>query len=187
MNGKLTAQHRAQLGTWIGEGSKGFRLLYRVSRDGCSAAVFHQKCDNRGPTVTVAYNTSGYIYGGYTSQSWTSSGSYVKDGKAFLFSLTNLQKYPVNKTANSIYCNTSYGPTFGGHDLCLFTGTIQKVNNVFTLNTQSSFGSSYTTRGHSLNNLTGGVNGVTELEVYTLTGKAQVLFKLKHRNFYVLP
>ncbi|XP_064607826.1 interferon-induced protein 44-like [Liolophura sinensis] len=170
MNGKLTAEQRTQLKQWIGEESKGFRLLYRISRDGCAADVFHQKCNNQGPTVTVAYNTSGYIYGGYTSQSWTSSGTYVQDGKAFLFSLTNPQKYPVNITAKSVYCNTSYGPTFGGgHDLLFFTGTIQNVRNVFTLNTQSSFGNSYTSHGHSINNLTGGVYKVSELEVYALT------------------
>src|SRR6201996_619114 len=31
-----------------------FNLLYRASRDGNSAAVFHEKCDNKGATVVIA-------------------------------------------------------------------------------------------------------------------------------------
>ena len=31
-----------------------FNLLYRASRDGNTAASFHEKCDNKGATVVVA-------------------------------------------------------------------------------------------------------------------------------------
>ena len=69
----LKKAYKDQLVTWISRPCH-FRLLYKISRDGCSAQKFHQKCDDQGPTVTVRYNTNNTIYGGYLSQSWNSSG-----------------------------------------------------------------------------------------------------------------
>ena len=44
-----------------------FDLLYRASRDGNTAASFHRKCDNKGPTIVIAKITnSQQIVGGYT-------------------------------------------------------------------------------------------------------------------------
>uniref|UniRef100_A0A673JWI2 TLDc domain-containing protein n=1 Tax=Sinocyclocheilus rhinocerous TaxID=307959 RepID=A0A673JWI2_9TELE len=42
-------------------------LLFKASVHGYKASAFHQRCDRRGPTLLVAYNRSGYIFGGYTS------------------------------------------------------------------------------------------------------------------------
>ena len=46
-------------------------LLYRASRDGFAAECFHSRCDNNGPTVTIV-KSGEYIFGGFTTQSWTS-------------------------------------------------------------------------------------------------------------------
>ncbi|CAM4656525.1 unnamed protein product [Leuciscus chuanchicus] len=62
-------------------------LLYKASVHGYHASAFHQRCDRQGPTLLVAYNRSGYIFGGYTSVDYTQSGLGVTDEKAFLFSL----------------------------------------------------------------------------------------------------
>ncbi|KAK3749967.1 hypothetical protein QZH41_000265 [Actinostola sp. cb2023] len=46
-------------------------LLYRGSRDGWKASTFHSNCDSfKGPTMVVIKSTGGYIFGGYTAQSW---------------------------------------------------------------------------------------------------------------------
>ena len=47
-------------------------LLYRGSKDGFTAASFHQKCDNKGPNISIIKSEHGLIFGGYTSLSWES-------------------------------------------------------------------------------------------------------------------
>ena len=56
---------------------------------------FHNFCDNKGATVVVI-SANGQLFGGYTSKNWEISSKYIKDEKAFLFSLTNNKKYPIN-------------------------------------------------------------------------------------------
>ena len=53
-------------------GGKKFRLLYRGSKDGWKLKDFHDRCDKRGPTVSLVRSSKGKICGGYTSVSWTS-------------------------------------------------------------------------------------------------------------------
>ena len=58
-------------------GYKNMELLYRGTRDGSGVNIFHNKCDNQGPTICLCKNEKGNIFGGYASISWTSaSGSY---------------------------------------------------------------------------------------------------------------
>ena len=72
----LQKKEKKQLETWIGRNCK-FVLLFKATRDGCCATAFHRNCDNKGPTITVLYNTNDSVFGGYTSQSWNSSGQYM--------------------------------------------------------------------------------------------------------------
>lgn len=64
----------------------------RGTEDGFTAATFHKKCDEQGPTVTVVQvKETMQIIGGYTSLSWNSpKGNYYfeADPLAFIFSLT---------------------------------------------------------------------------------------------------
>jgi hypothetical protein len=144
-------------------------LLYRGTRDGFGAANFHSKCDGHTNTLTLlkAHGTS-YIFGGFTSINWDSSGQYKSDPNAFLFSLTNKDNRPCKirqLNANcSIYCYSYYGPTFGGgHD-------IRICNNAnLTEGSYSQLGSSYQhpqpSQGHSY--LAGSFNfQLSEIEVY---------------------
>ena len=48
-----------------------WRLLFRASRDGFAASVFHSKCDQKGPTITVV-KSGGSIFGGFTENPWKS-------------------------------------------------------------------------------------------------------------------
>jgi TLD len=70
-----------------------FNLLYRGTRDTFKAGRFHELCDNKGPTISIIKSKCGKVFGGYTSQAWTSVRGYKKDEKSFLFSLTNKIKY----------------------------------------------------------------------------------------------
>ena len=52
-----------------------YKLLYRATRDGNSAASFHQKCDNICGTLVVIKTTKGFRFGGYTEQAWNASSN----------------------------------------------------------------------------------------------------------------
>ena len=101
-------------------------LLYRGSQDGCKASDFHDKCDNKGATITVIWSTGDFIFGGFSDKAWTSSGNYCASDKAFLFSLKSpssevgLTKMCINQNRCSYAMGhtTSFGPYFGsGSDL----------------------------------------------------------------------
>ena len=100
-------------------GGKNMQLLYRGSRDGMSADAFHNRCNNKGPTISLFKNENGYIFGGYASIDWTSSGGYKSAPDSFIFTLTNKYNIEPTKFHNtderySIYDHPSYGPIFGG-------------------------------------------------------------------------
>jgi hypothetical protein len=144
-------------------------LLYRGTRDGFGAANFHSKCDGKNNTLVIlkAHDTS-YIFGGFTSINWNSSSGHKSDPNAFLFSLTNKNNQPCKirqiNTNKSIYCNSAYGPAFGGgHD-------IRIANNANTAQgSYSNLGVSYQhpqpSQGHSY--LAGSYQfNLSEIEVY---------------------
>ena len=100
-------------------------LLYRGTRDGMSADVFHNKCNNKGPTISLFKNEKGYIFGGYTSIDWQNPPSWVYSSApdSFIFTLTNMYnisptKFPNSNTSGSIWDDSNRGPCFGGgHDI----------------------------------------------------------------------
>ena len=104
-------------------GGKNMELLYRGTRDGMSADVFHNKCNNKGPTISLFKNERGYIFGGYTSIDWNGgNGDWKSAPDSFIFTLTNIYnisptKFPNSNTNYNIYLHSSYGPTFGGNDI----------------------------------------------------------------------
>jgi hypothetical protein len=96
-------------------------LLYRGTRDGFGSSDFHSKCDGRANTLTIfKAKGSGFIFGGFTSVKWESSGRWKSDRNAFIFSLTNKDNQPLKMKVDpernqyAIDCDSSYGPTFGG-------------------------------------------------------------------------
>ena len=176
----LQKAYRDQLITWIDRPCH-FRLLYKISRDGCSAQTFHQKCDGQGPTVTVLYNTNNTIYGGYLSQSWNSKGYYIKDASAFLFRLqfngsSNPLKFAVSEAARAGYGNSNHGPTFGsGYDIKTFTAAIKISGKFFPLNGNiRNIGKSYNLDGQNSSTITNDNLQVTDLEVYSVIGKFRI-------------
>ena len=97
-------------------------LLYRGSQDGWKTEDFHDKCDDKGATITVIRSSDGFIFGGFADKPWKSSGGYCKYDKAFLFSLKSPSnevgptKISINQNMCSyaMYHDSSLGPTFGG-------------------------------------------------------------------------
>ena len=80
-------------------------LLYRASKDGYTAAAFHEKCDKKGPNISFIKSEHGLVFGGYTSLSWDSVGGYAIDySNPFIFSLTNKTKH-LNHTAQNSRSN----------------------------------------------------------------------------------
>ena len=63
------------------------KLLFRGSEDGFKSKIFHQKCDNQGPTLTmVLTKNKKKIFGGYTDISWQLSGEEkLGKGNSFIF------------------------------------------------------------------------------------------------------
>eukprot|EP01027_Heterolobosea_sp_BB2_P017881 GEZU01025282.1.p1 GENE.GEZU01025282.1~~GEZU01025282.1.p1 ORF type:complete len:339 (-),score=64.63 GEZU01025282.1:184-1200(-) len=108
--------------------NKRWRLHYRASRDGYTAKAFHQKVDFIGEFYCVIKSHNGFIFGGYSSITWTSRGDiYLPDSKCFVFSLTNPSNTgPVRITATSkerrvVSDNGERGPLWGqGYDLCIY-------------------------------------------------------------------
>lgn len=176
----LSDAFKTQLEQWIGTGPKEFKLLYSISKDGCNATTFHQKCDNKGPTVTVLYNPQGSIYGGYTMMNWATGrhGNYETDATAFMFRLqingsVAVCKFPCIKHANAIYQSNSNGPVFGaGHDLNTFSGSITKSGDTFGLNSSMSMNNTYNTQGINIQDINNNDKSVRDLEVYQVEAAA---------------
>ena len=154
-------------------GYKRMELIYRGTRDGSGSNIFHNKCDNQGPTICLFKNENDNIFGAYASISWTSNSSYYAANGSFLFTLTNIHgtaptKYPNNQNYDyAVYHNSGYGPTFGGnHDLYI-------PNNYLNSNSYSSLGYSYSDvlgKGNSIFSSNNNSNNfkLKELEVFKL-------------------
>uniref|UniRef100_A0A8C1Q6T3 TLDc domain-containing protein n=1 Tax=Cyprinus carpio TaxID=7962 RepID=A0A8C1Q6T3_CYPCA len=119
-------------------------LLYKASVHGYKASAFHQRCDHRGPTLLVAYNRSGYIFGGYTSVDYAQSGQYITDREAFLLSFQG--KIPVCIKINSGHharLDDAGGPNFGQQLYFCYKNQPVVLNhrgNAFSVNTATMYG-----------------------------------------------
>lgn len=178
MSSLLNGRKKGQLKKWISKNKQvKFELLYQATRDGYSNTSFHKLCDNKGPTVTLVKNKTGYVFGGYTSANWTQSGSYETDQSAFLFTIENKEgnvalKWNVSSGGgNAIHNNSSYGPTFGGgHDLHLISGSQSKSGDYWQAQ-GVSWGHTYGASGKTKVDFCGDNLQIVELEVYSVTGK----------------
>ena len=150
------------LKTMKSEGKKvDMQLLYKLKTQGDN--YFHNYCNNKGYTLTLIRTTRGYRCGGFTTQNWSSRGSYVNDKNAFLFSLEFKEMYPINNDGtNAIYDNGDRQAHFGNNDLYISTNCSQNYNS------QCNFPYSY--HGLKQRCLTGGVYNfkVDDMEVYLI-------------------
>ena len=151
-------------------GAKNLELLYRGSRDGMYSKNFHEKCDDKGATITLFRNDKGNIFGGYLPISWKNTGGYQNENRCFIFTLTNIYNIPPTKfvsknNGNEVYFGIGYGPCF--YD----TWNLDDLKN----KSEAYFGSKYqdtTGKGNSV--LTGNTNNnerkisMDEVEVFKI-------------------
>ncbi len=71
----VNKQYDGKLREWLGDYK--WKLIYRASEHEYSAESFHQYCDNKGPTLIIIKSSEGWIFGGYTTQSWRGYGIYI--------------------------------------------------------------------------------------------------------------
>lgn len=111
-----------------------FHKIFDAKADGDSSSEFHHRCNNKGPTIVIAEDsTKKNRFGGFTSKSWTGIGLSIEDNQAFLFSLNKFKHIKVNTPENALMDDKNFGPTFGyGNDLRILNGA-----------TRSNFNSSY--------------------------------------------
>ena len=98
---------------WLDKKNFKAKLLFRMTEDGESFKTFHQKCDNKGSTMTIIETDNHMIFGGYTDLNWDTSNIKKNDKDTFLFSFNHRKKYPKRNDNYSIYCSDTQGPKFG--------------------------------------------------------------------------
>ena len=70
-----TIEYEKYLQKWAG--NYNWRLIYRASEHGYTAKSFHECCDDvNGPTLVIIKSSEGWIFGGYTTKSWSGYGIY---------------------------------------------------------------------------------------------------------------
>lgn len=155
---------------WLNEKhdeAKNFKLLFSADENGISASDFHEKCDNKYPTLTIIKSDNDCIFGGFTFLPWDKSNDYKEDDPtAFVFSLDKKKKFDCNNQNCVIYCHQSNLATFGG-GCDIYVGN----NNICYTSLGYSYG-----QGQTRNNCQLLINGnsptdegrfkVKEMEVY---------------------
>lgn len=104
---------------------RAINLLYKGSRDGFTADAFHEKCNNKGPTLMFV-RTDDVAFGAFTKAEWDLSERFKQDPDAFLFSLTDQKLFNIKHelSQNAIFCSANQGPAFGfASDLQIFGQT----------------------------------------------------------------
>ena len=103
-----------------------YKLLYSGTKDSDNSSIFHKKCDNIQNQLVLVKTTEGLKFGGYTRLGFNSSNSAIIDKDAFLFSFDTMKIYNAIGGKETIYCYSSYGPTFG------YASDIRIENNFFS-------------------------------------------------------
>lgn len=87
--------------------------------------LYLPRCNAKGATVTVIRCTKGFVFGGYSSVSWSSDGMRHKSPGAFIFSLDRpgslepvKMRLKKKNDENAIESYWQVGPVFG-HDIHL--------------------------------------------------------------------
>ena len=110
-------------------GNKSMELIYRGTRDGMNSFSFHNKCDNKGPTICLYKNNKDHIFGAYAAISWTNKGEWKTAPLSYLFTLTNMHnsepmkfEHTPKESIYSVYHHYEFGPSFGsGRDISIAT------------------------------------------------------------------
>lgn len=169
----LTPAHKFKITEWLPQ--KKFTLMFKATVEGFSADAFHAKCDDKGPTLAVIQSKEGYIFGGYTAQSWGGNG-FKTDHTTFLYTLTNPHSLPPTKFVlkpleanHAIMCYNFYTVVYGGGVHALQVCSMSNEVNNSWVNFPGSF---IDTAGKGKETFTGGSSFTTsEIEIYSVTAE----------------
>ena len=67
-------EYDSKLREWSGDYK--LKLLYRASEHGYTGRSFHEYRNDKGPTLIMIKSDGGWIFGGYTTQSWSGECIY---------------------------------------------------------------------------------------------------------------
>ena len=68
------SDYDSKLREWCGDYK--WKLIYRASEHDYTGKSFHEYCDDKGPTLVIIKSSDGWIFGGYTTKSWSGYGIY---------------------------------------------------------------------------------------------------------------
>ena len=149
--------------------SNNLKLVYRASRDGYTANVFHKKCNNMGKTICLIKTDINNIFGGYTPIEWTGKGGPKLNDKCFVFLIKSTKNYKPEifdfdavQSKQSIYDGSAYMCAFGGGcDIMIYSGCNKHSR---------SYTQQYSYKMPTKNYLNGGQRNfsVKEIEVYSV-------------------
>jgi len=129
------------LNQWYGNPAQKWTKIYTAGPSQ-NYSEFHKSCDKSPQIMVIIKDSANNIFGGYSFNGFQSRQAYNQDLKAFLWTLVNPSGCEPRKflnkgtsVANQIYDQSTYGPTFGAHDIVLY------LNNTATC--YSSIGHSY--------------------------------------------
>lgn len=157
----LNHESYALLTQWIPNLNKDnytLNRLFQATRDGCHPEPFINSVSDNKPTVILAISKEGNIFGGYTEQSWDNP---MEDSNAFLFSISNKEKYLVQESKRAIEWNTNIIVRFGTTDLIIADDCLNRPSS-------TSVGSRIYKMRHSLNPTQEIAFYLKEIEVFVL-------------------
>ena len=138
-----------------------YTLIYKATRDGDKAEIFHTMCDSYNHTVVLIKTLKGRRFGGYTYEKWEGEDVNKVDNRSFLFSIDKQKVYNVIRNEEAIGCYKLNGPDFCGWQIV--------IQDNFLTNKQCYTGEKETNfRTDEDYELNGGEKyfGVQELEVF---------------------
>ena len=128
-------------------GHKRWKLQYRATLHGFAPNDFHSRCNDKGESLVIYKDESGYIYGGYTKIGWQNFDEDsdllgIYDPEAFVFSLLNPKRIPPVQFKQrkysseevecySVYYDYERGPSFCVDRENLLLGWSCKKNELF--------------------------------------------------------
>jgi len=110
----LTKEEWKKLSNLHGKEIKVKSLLFKASRDGFNRKAFHDRCDNKGSTITVVKSQFNQVFGGYANTSWDSASHYIKSSKNFIFSISMNKIFREKENQSEQLNEINYGPWFDG-------------------------------------------------------------------------
>jgi len=120
---------------------KNWTRLFSTAFDGTSLLTFYRKLEDKGATVILIQDTSGYVFGGFASTEWEMHDRFFGTGECFLFSAlpkftcykwTRANDYFMHATSKSISMGAGASGRYGFYlDSQLHWGTSETSNTYF--------------------------------------------------------